>query len=109
MSNSFDNGDGQDGGSMSAEQVVFLPTVEYYQKTYAGTLDDNDQKAVRLFKDYESHEKVRRLQQELIWVRDGKVKEITCDRLIGKKRRGKYSSYQGWGKLMLQWLAAVKK
>lgn len=91
------------------DQVVLLPAVEYYQKTYAKSLDDNDQKAVRLFREYESQEKVRRLQQELLWIRDGKVKESTCDRLIGKKRKGKYEGYAGWGKLMLLWLVAQRR
>lgn len=91
------------------EQIVLLPAIEYYQKSYAKSLDNNDQKAVRLFREFESHEKLRRLQQELMWLRDGKVKESTCDRVLGKKRKGKYESYAAWGRLMLLWLVQAKR
>lgn len=102
--------DGSDPFESGAlEQVILLPTLEYYQKAYARSLDNNDQKAVRLFREYESQEKLRRLQQELMWLRDGKVKESTCDRVIGKKRKGKYGGYPGWGRLMLLWFAQSKR
>ena len=38
-------------------------------------MSGNDQKAVVVFREYESQEKVRRLQQELQWVKNEQVSE----------------------------------
>jgi hypothetical protein len=89
--------------------ITSVPTLRYYQKRYAGTLSDNDQKAVRLFKEYENLEMVRRLQSELLWVANGQVYEQALDSNIGKKRKGRYKTYAEWAKLMLQWLAQAKR
>ena len=88
---------------------TYTPTIEYYHKTYAISCGGDDQRAVRIFRDYESHEKLRRLQMELQLVKDGKVSGRVCDRLIGKKRKGRYNSYERWGQLMLLWLTSKKK
>ena len=53
--------------------VTAIPTIRDYQKHYALSLDNNDQKAVRLYKQYESMERVRRFQNELSWVGNGQV------------------------------------
>jgi len=89
--------------------IAGIPTLEYYQKTYAVSMDQNDQKAVQIFKDYEAHEKFRRMQQEVMWVRDEKVKTMVLDRVLGKKRKSKYESYKRWAELMLLWMAGAKK
>ena len=89
--------------------VMFLPTVKEYMKLYAKNMDGNDQKAVAFFKSYESQEKVRRLQAELILLKEGQVDISACDNIVGKKRSSKYGSYEKWGSLMLVWLAEAKK
>lgn len=89
--------------------VSFLPTLEYFQKTYGISMEGSDQKAVGVFKSYESQEKLRRLQNELSWIKDGKVSASACDRVVGKKRRAKYTSYQRWAQLMLLWLVQARK
>ena len=89
--------------------VTSVPTVEYYQRRYAHSLSNNDQKAARLFKEYESVEKVRRLQQELLWVRNGQVLTQTLENILGKTRKSKYSGFENWAKLMLLWVAQAKK
>ena len=86
-----------------------VPTLSYWQKTYGSTMEGSDQKAVGVFKDYESHEKLRRLQSELGWIKDGKVGTTACDRVIGKKRKAKYGGYQRWAELMLLWIAQHKR
>lgn len=86
-----------------------LPTIQYFQKTYGASLGGEDQKAVRLFKDYESQEKLRRLQFELTAIKDGKATFKACDRIIGKKRKERYSSYENWAKLMLLWIVQHKR
>ncbi len=89
----------------------FLPALEYFQKTYGKTMEGSDQKAVKVFKDYESHERVRRLQNDLMCVKEGKASKAVCDRVIGKKRKAKYTSYEKWAALMLLllWMASARK
>ena len=73
------------GGSIS-----FLPTIKYYEKLYGISLGQNDQKAVSVFADYEPKEKLRRLQTELLWVKEGRATEAACDTIIGKKRKHRH-------------------
>ena len=89
--------------------ISHLPTIVYYQKTYAQSLGDNDQKAVKVFTDYESQEKLRRLQSELLWVKKGQAAEKACDNIIGKKRRSKYRGYSKWAEMMLLWIIEANK
>ena len=100
----YEGDTGQDQGSITA-----IPTLNYYQKSYASTISNNDQKAVRLFKEYESLEKIRRLQAELGWVSSGQVYFQTLDSVVGKKRKSKYKGYEEWAKLMLIWLSQAKR
>ena len=89
--------------------VTAVPTLQFYQRRYAYALANNDQKAARLFKEYESTEMVRRFQSELMWVRNGQVLEQTLDGILGKTRRSKYKGYTEWAKLMLLWVSNAKK
>lgn len=113
MVNSFDSKPKSENGKEDEEEsppiVVLIPTIEYFQKTYGGSCEGDDRKAVQLFADYEAQEKLRRLQQQLIMVRDGRVSEKICHRVIGKKRVVRHESYQGWARLMLQWIASRKR
>ena len=89
--------------------ITTVPTLHYYQKRYGISCSNNDQKAVRMFKEYESMEKVRRLQAELMWVSTGQVYTPVLDNVLGKTRKVKYSGYDKWGKMMLVWLAEFKR
>lgn len=93
----------------STGSITATPTLRYYQKRYALSLSENDQKAIRLFKEYESLEMIRRLQAELQAVATGQVYEQTLFANIGKKRKGRYGTYEEWAKLMLIWLAQAKR
>jgi hypothetical protein len=86
-----------------------LSTIRDYMRVYAHSLDDNDQKAIRIFRQYEPQQKLRRLQDELILVKGDRILENSCDQVIGKKRKGKYHSYSNWASLMLQWMSGPKK
>ena len=90
-------------------KICSLPTLEDYDKSYGRSMDGNDQKAVVVFKTYETKEKVRRLQAELQWIKGGKVPADICDRIIGKKRQSKYRGYEHWAELMLLWLVAKRQ
>lgn len=97
------------GGSASDKYIRVIPTLHYWQKTYAQSLGGQDQKSVRVFRDYESQEKTRRLQQELMNIKDGKVTDQALDLIVGKKRKMKYGGYDKWAALMLLWCANYKK
>lgn len=89
--------------------IAGTPTLDYYNKTYARTMDFNDQKALWVFKNYESMERVRQLERELQWVKGKLVKVAVIDRVVGKKREMKYQGSANWAALMLQWLAQTKR
>lgn len=67
--------------------------------------EENDQKAVVAFKEFESREKLGRLRNELMWVKNDYVSDKVCGEIIGHRRRGKYQSYSKWASIMLQLLA----
>ena len=81
-----------------------LPTIDYFEKKYGRSMQ-NDQKAVKVFRDYESVEKLRRLQNELVYVKEQRVGERTCHFIIGPKRSAKHGGYSHWAQLMLLWIA----
>lgn len=84
--------------------VKFIPTIDYYHRTYANSMGYNDIKACKIFKEFESAEKLRRLKTELISVKDNKVIITACDNVIKKKRKVKHQGYDRWAQLMLLWL-----
>ena len=86
-----------------------LQTIRDYINTYAASLEGNDQKAVKVFCQFETQEKLRRFQRELIMIKDGGVSDTTCDNIIGKKRKAKHRGYETWASLMLQWISSKKK
>ncbi|MCC6954333.1 MAG: hypothetical protein IT290_09465 [Deltaproteobacteria bacterium] len=81
--------------------VTALPTFTTYEKKYANSCAKNDQKALKIFKEYESVDLVRRLRGEMMAVSKGKVVETAADRIIGKNRKLKFGSYEKWGRMML--------
>lgn len=93
----------------SEKYLRHMPTLHYWHKTYGVSLGGQDQKAARVFRDYESQEKVRRLQTELMSIKDGRVADEILDVVLGKKRKSKYGGYEKWAALMLLWLANYKK
>lgn len=97
------------GTEESEGSITAVPTLHDYQKRYALSCSNNDQKAVRLFKEYESMEKVRRLQAELMWVSSGQVYSPVLDSILGKTRKAKYNGYNNWAKLMLLWISQFKR
>lgn len=101
--------DPYDENPYSSQDVRFIPVIKDYESKYAKSMEGNDLKALRTFRDYESSEKVRRLQQELQWIKGDMVAEDVLDEVIGKKRKSKWQSYSQWASMMLQWLASCKK
>lgn len=95
-------------GTPEDSTIVSVPTVDYFEKTYGRSMEGNDQKAVRVFREYETKEKIRRLQQELMWIKEKRVPDKTLKALIGDKRRSRYQGYDQWAARMLLWLAAKR-
>jgi hypothetical protein len=92
-----------DLGSLKA-----VPTLDYYEKTYGRSLQ-NDQKAVRVFRDYESSERIKRLQNELVYIKDNRVPSKTLHNILGRKREEKFGGYSKWAALMLMWASQKKR
>ena len=95
-----------DNSNPSPVLTAAIPTINDWEKNYGRSCEGNDQKAVKLFREYESKEKFRRFQFELQLIKDGKVRENVLDDVLGRKRMQKFQGYDGWAKLVLLWLAA---
>ena len=99
-----------DLGEERAERSISgVPTLLYYQRTYARSMGDNDQKAVGAFKQFESQEKLRRLQNELMLIKNNQVREEVLDSIAGKKRKSRHASYEHWAELMLLWIVSARR
>lgn len=88
------------------ETIKFIPTIEYFQRMYGASFEGNDRKAVLCYRNYEPREKLRRLQGELMAVKNGKVAPHICEMVIGKKRLQTNKTYEHWAALMLQWIVS---
>jgi len=78
-----------------------IPTIKYYQTTYANSMSNNDKKAVYIFKEYEPVDKIKRLKIELTAVSQGKVDPKLLEAQAGPARRGRYGSFEQWAKVVL--------
>ena len=87
--------------------IAFIPTIDYLIKNYAKSSSSDDQKAARVFLDFESREKLQRLRNELVHVKNGQVNPSVLDQVIGLSRKSRYQSYENWASIVLQLL--VKK
>ena len=89
--------------------IANLPEFKYYLRTYGQGSPFNDQKMARVFREFESKERLRRFQRELSLVKNGSVSEKICDQIIGKKRKARFHNYRDWAVLMLLWLSEGKR
>lgn len=78
-----------------------IPNLDFYRKTYARSCGDNDDKAVRICKEFESQDRNRKIKMELIAVSQGNVSPILLDRVLGANRPAKYTSWEKWAFMML--------
>ncbi len=91
------------------EIIRLIPTVKELLQYYGSGSAIDDQKAVGNFKRFESDEKSRRLQNELVWIKDNYVKEELCESIIGVKRKARAGTYQEWARRMLLWLVEARR
>ena len=82
-------------------ELKALPALGSYQKTYATSLGNNDGKAIKLFKEFESQEKIRRLKSELLAIAQGRVSDELCQRILGPVRKSKFGGFDAWAKYAL--------
>lgn len=104
----IDTPDSKKPPSGEKPKVIFIPTIEFFRKRYAAGTGDTDQRDLGVFKSYETKERFRQLQAELLWVKDGLVDEVVCDKVVGKTRKSRYQSYQNWARLMMLWAVSAK-
>lgn len=78
-----------------------IPNIDFYQKTYGKSCGNNDEKAVKVFKEYENQDRVRRVKAELIGMSLGKVSPELCEKILGKSRKAKYENWEKWAAMMI--------
>ena len=93
-----------DEPSKQEAAVKALPTLEQYMKTYARSCGNNDQKAAKLYAEYEATEKLNRLKREVSQVAQGIVAEATLIRVVGNARCSKFGGFDKWGRMMIGYL-----
>lgn len=109
FSDEFSDDEPEAEKEIAPEAVIkLIPTLDHWQKNYGRSCEGNDQKAIRIFREYEPQERMRRLQNELMSIRERKVSEPVLDAVIGKKRMQKHQGYDKWAAMMLMWIAAKR-
>jgi hypothetical protein len=93
----------------SGTQLKGLPALAAYQKSYANSLGNNDAKAIKLFKEFESEDKIRRIKSELLAISQGRAAEELCLRILGPVRRSKFGSYAAWAKFTLGYVNSAAR
>lgn len=78
-----------------------LPTYEIYKRLYSNTCGSNEKKAIALFKDYESGDRIRRLKSEMSAVQSGRVLDEDCIRMLGKNKQARFGSFQKYAQMLL--------
>jgi len=81
--------------------VKGIPNLDFYRKTYARSCGENDEKAVKIFKEFENTDRVRRVRTELVAVSLGKVSPELCEKILGKNRIVKHESWTRWATMMI--------
>ena len=69
---------------LDKDRIKFINAITGYMKTYGLTMEDDDQKAKRVYAQYESRENLMQLKNELIWIKEGRVAESTLEKIVGK-------------------------
>ena len=85
-----------------------LPVIRYYMRRYGDSCSDDDKKAVDLFRQYESHEKLNRLRAELSALKKNKVHPSIIRPVFSGRRLARFSSHTRWAEVMLILLAQKK-
>ncbi|MBL7661846.1 hypothetical protein JNK13_03735 [bacterium] len=98
----------EDDSQEKKPQVLVLPQMLHFLKTYAASSEVDLQRALSTYKMYESKEAVKRLQNELISIKASKVAPAVLDRVISKRRITRYGSYERFAELMILWLLQAK-
>lgn len=94
-----------DEGETTEKKDVFplkaIPALDHFQRLYGKSCAGDDKKAVRLFKEFESSEKVKRMKGELIAISQNKASDELCGKYLGKMRKAKFGSWAKWAMMML--------
>ena len=98
---------------LAFKPIIKRPTKKFYykrlfewQKRY-GRLS-TDKKAIDRMLDEESAEFIRIFRNELTAISKGIYDEKLFDRVIGKDRKKRYKSYEGWARHMIKLMAQYK-
>ena len=67
-----------------------------------------DQRALQDFMEVETNETITALRAEIVALSHGNFLERTMDGILGKGRKLKHGSYEGWAKMALLWMSEYK-
>lgn len=81
--------------------VKGIPNLDFYRKTYAKSCGENDDKAARVFREFENQDRVRKVKGELIAISQSKVSPILCEKILGRSRPVKLGSWEKWALMMI--------
>ena len=81
--------------------VKGLPNLDFYQKTYGKSCGNNDDRAGRVFKEYENNDRIKRVKAELIAISQSKVSPELCERIMGKTRKAKFGTWEKWAIMLI--------
>jgi hypothetical protein len=101
-----DQGIPQPQGEQQLTQILTIPTLAFYVKLYANSFSGNDKKAMAIFKQYESREKISRLRVEVYSISQGRVPDHVCAGVLGKVRKARFDGFPKWARMMLGLLAS---
>lgn len=88
------------------QQKVPINRISSFLREYGAV--GNDQLAIRDFVICENQETINTLRAELVAVANNKVSPVTLDKIVGKARQKRFTTYKGWAKTLLMWLAENK-
>ncbi|HMO16569.1 MAG TPA: hypothetical protein PKA63_02075 [Oligoflexia bacterium] len=83
--------------------LVNFPNLSLYVKKYANSLGGNDQKAIKAYKFYETYDRLRALELELLAVKNEKASLHILRVILGDKREHQFGTWAEWAKRMLLW------
>jgi hypothetical protein len=78
-----------------------IPNLDFYRRTYARSCGENDQKAVRICKEFESPDRVRKIKTELASISQGNCSPELLERIMGKSRAIRSGSWEKWAFMMI--------
>ncbi len=87
---------------------VSYPTLKIFVRKYLKPLEGNDKKALSIFKLQETKEAARRLEVELVSIKNHEASNAYLKELIGDKKFKKHRGFENWAATLLLMLPTIR-